>query len=135
MLYLIRQQAGNLEWKKESHAKPEVIAEYWKRLGREPPQSPAPSQSQQSKKTKAPPRVSVHRRKDCDTPACYKAGKAFFYVERILDKRTENGKTFYLIKWIGYDSPEDNSWEPEENLDCEQVVNAFNLARERELLH
>jgi Chromo (CHRromatin Organisation MOdifier) domain len=35
--------------------------------------------------------------------------------ERIIDKRTTNGKTEYLVKWKGY-SDDDNTWEPPKNL-------------------
>ena len=40
-----------------------------------------------------------------------------FMVENILDKRTaKRGKVEYLIKWKNYDKPEDNTWEPLNNL-------------------
>jgi len=40
-----------------------------------------------------------------------------FMVENILDKRTaKRGKVEYLIKWKNYDKPEDNTWEPVNNL-------------------
>ncbi|XP_061170404.1 uncharacterized protein LOC133179726 [Saccostrea echinata] len=36
--------------------------------------------------------------------------------EKIMNEKSESGKSFYLVKWIGYPE-EDNTWEPEENFD------------------
>lgn len=43
-----------------------------------------------------------------------------FEVESILDKKTVDGRTQYLLKWAGYDDPEDNTWVDEE--DCVSFV-------------
>jgi hypothetical protein len=39
-----------------------------------------------------------------------------YEVEEILDSRLRRRKLQYLVKWVGY-GPEDNSWEPAENVE------------------
>ena len=48
-----------------------------------------------------------------------------FSVEKIISKKVVGGKTQYLLKWKGYDT-DDNTWEPEDNLDCQDLLEEFN---------
>lgn len=42
-------------------------------------------------------------------------------------------QNFYLLKWTGYNNRY-NSWEPEENLNCDDLVNEFEQSRAIEIL-
>ena len=63
-----------------------------------------------------------------------------YEVETILDKKIVKGKTQYFIKWKGrwilkcyspptmlpgYEAEEENTWEPVENLDCQDKIKEF----------
>lgn len=48
-----------------------------------------------------------------------------FEVEKIMEKRSHNGRIEYLIKWAGY-SDVDNTWEPIENI-SESLVKKFEI--------
>ena len=39
-----------------------------------------------------------------------------YEVEKVLDKRVKKGQVEYLVKWKNYDDPDDNTWEPADNL-------------------
>lgn len=47
-----------------------------------------------------------------------------YVVEKVLDKRTVKGKIQYLLKWKGY-KEEESTWEPVENLDCEELIRTY----------
>jgi len=48
-----------------------------------------------------------------------------YEVEEILDRRKHYRKIQYLVKWKGYPLSE-ASWEPESNLNCPELLKAFN---------
>jgi len=57
--------------------------------------------------------------------------KEEYVVEDILDKKSTPDGPLYLVKWVGY-GPEDNTWEPEENLvGCLDLLEKFNRSYEK----
>jgi reverse transcriptase-like protein/integrase-like protein/chromodomain-containing protein len=53
-----------------------------------------------------------------------------FEVEAIIDKRVnQQGKTEYLIKWMGYD-PTENTWEETTNLFCPEAIQSFEKSKD-----
>jgi len=82
------------------------------------------------KKVKSPPkkrrRIVMPESDDSESEA------ETYEVEKILEKREEDGAIEYLIKWEGYDKEEDNTWEPKKNLDCTEKIKLFEASLEGE---
>ena len=48
-----------------------------------------------------------------------------YEVEKIISKRIRKGKVEYLVKWKGWENPEDNTWEPTANLECKELMDEY----------
>jgi len=74
---------------------------------------------------------AYHRRQetlpDDEIATTTEEGKPMYFVEEILgDRRREDGKTEYLVRWEGY-SAEHDTWEPDYNLGpAQSLVDAYN---------
>jgi len=54
-----------------------------------------------------------------------------YVVETVLRHRTtRKGTIEYLLKWKGF-SQDDNTWEPAENLNCPELIEAYHKEKEK----
>jgi hypothetical protein len=58
-----------------------------------------------------------------------------YVVEAILGHQVETNKELFLVKWSGYDSFDDLTWEPVENLDnCKEMIDLY-WSKQRAVVH
>ncbi|XP_075864000.1 chromobox protein homolog 3-like isoform X1 [Microcebus murinus] len=48
-----------------------------------------------------------------------------FVVEKILEQHVVNWKAKHFLKWKGLTDADENTWKPEENLGCPELIEAF----------
>lgn len=50
--------------------------------------------------------------------------ESVYEVEQILNHKNKKSKRLFLVRWKGY-GPDEDTWEPEPNLCCPEILNAY----------
>ena len=84
------------------------------------------NKTNESKNVKRSPRLSKRPNDENDDPDVGSSKvEEQYVVESVVKKRVmANGKVQYLLKWKNWSSAH-NTWEPVENLDCPELLKAY----------
>lgn len=84
------------------------------------------NKTNENKNVKKSPRLAKRPNDENDDPdAGPSKVEEQYVVESVVKKRVmANGKVQYLLKWKNWSSAH-NTWEPEENLDCPELLKAY----------
>ena len=86
------------------------------------PESPV---AESSSKDPKDPKDWVYETSSDDPSSDEMSDKEEYEVETIVSKRTRKGKVEYLVKWTGWENPDDNTWEPIDNLECQELIEEY----------
>lgn len=62
-----------------------------------------------------------------------KANKDVYTVEKLIDHRRLHGTTYYRVRWEGY-TAKDDTWQPKESLNCNELLKEYNDKIEKEIM-
>ncbi|KAJ3018414.1 UNVERIFIED_CONTAM: hypothetical protein HDU68_011166 [Siphonaria sp. JEL0065] len=87
-------------------------------------------QSTSSQRVYSQPASPTKKRKPKQTPGSVELEHNEYIVERILDHKEEDGEIMYLVKWLGWDEENDNTWQSREDFNDVSFVDEYqaNLA-------